>query len=111
MTVISADTVWAKIVAKNIYEVVGSSIIPEGVNQNVSISQFEKAIEHFPLENTAEIQDLRGSSYIYSILMKRPHCMRVQHSGFGYSYRFFTFILSISMVSNLRFDFSSQGDA
>lgn len=78
---ISIDTIWARIVANEgqtfrqirgkeyTYEVVGSSIIPEGINQNLPQSQFEKAIEYLPLESTSEIQHLRGPSYLFSILM------------------------------------------
>lgn len=89
---ISIDTIWARIVANEgetfrqirgkeyTYEVVGSSIIPEGINQNISISQFEKAIDHLPLESTAEIQHLRGPSYIFSILMD-PRIRRQDNWG------------------------------
>lgn len=75
------ETIWARIVANEgetfhqirgkeyTYEVVGSSIIPKGINQNIPISEFEKAIELLPLENTVEVQHLRGPSYIFSILM------------------------------------------
>lgn len=51
------------------YEIVGTSLIPLKINQNISKSEFEKALTLLPLENTAKVQHLRGPSYIYSILM------------------------------------------
>jgi len=39
------------------------------INRNLPWSQFVKAIERCPLQNTREIQDLQGPSYIFGILM------------------------------------------
>jgi hypothetical protein len=75
------ETVWKRIAAcegqtfsqirgkKYTYEISGTSLIPEGINQNLSKSQFEQALRHLPLQDTTEIQHLRGPSYLYSILM------------------------------------------
>ena len=75
------DTVWARIRASAgeqfyqirgkafTYEVQGSSVKPEGVNQNIPRSHFEDALELVPLESTVPVQHLRGPSYIYAILM------------------------------------------
>ncbi len=80
-THISIDTVWARIKVlegetfrqirgkEYIYTVVGNAIVPEGINQNIARSEFLKALEYLPLENTSPIQHLRGPSYLYSILM------------------------------------------
>lgn len=78
---ISIDTVWARITARAgeqfrqirgksfTYEVRGSSVVPEGINQNIPRADFEKALELLPLDNTVPVQNLRGPSYIYAILM------------------------------------------
>ena len=51
------------------YEVQGTAVMPEGVNQNIPRSQFEEALELVPLKTTVPVQHLRGPSYIYAILM------------------------------------------
>ena len=51
------------------YEIVGNVLIPAGINQNLPQSEFSKALVRLPLKNTTFVQDLRGPSYIYSILM------------------------------------------
>ncbi len=51
------------------YKIVGTSLIPFEINQNISKSELEKALTLLPLENTTKLQHLRGPSYIYSILM------------------------------------------
>jgi hypothetical protein len=83
MRVISIDTVWARIKAhegeifkqirgkKFTYTVVGASLVPEGINQNIPRSDFERALQFLPLESTVSVQHLRGPSYIYAILMDK----------------------------------------
>jgi hypothetical protein len=78
---ISIDTVWARIKAHEgevfrqilgkeyTYSIVGSALIPEGINQNIPKAHFEQALSLLPLENTMPVQHLRGPSYIYSVLM------------------------------------------
>jgi hypothetical protein len=51
------------------YAVVAGHVIPDRTNQQIPKSQFEKALAFVPLGNTAEIQHLRGPSFIYAILM------------------------------------------
>ena len=83
MGMISIDTVWTRIKAGSgedfsqirgkafTYEVRGSAVIPEGINQNIPRAHFEAALELLPLESTVPVQHLRGPSYIYAILMDR----------------------------------------
>jgi len=75
------DTVWARIKAHEgetfhqvrgkgfTYTIVGASLVPEGINQNIPRSEFEKALGLLSLESTVAVQDLRGPSYIYAVLM------------------------------------------
>jgi len=51
------------------YSIVGSGLKPSRTNRILPKSQFEKALEFVPLENTAPIQKLQGPSYIFAILM------------------------------------------
>jgi hypothetical protein len=53
------------------YSIVGSALVPEGINQNITRGEFEKALSLLPLENTAPVQHLRGPSYIYAVLMDK----------------------------------------
>lgn len=39
------------------------------INQNIALTDFEKAYYLLPLSNTVPVQHLRGPSYIYAILM------------------------------------------
>jgi len=56
------------------YGMFGGYIVPSTVNQQIAKSDFEKALQRVPLRNTVPVQDLRGPSYIYAILMdKRIH--------------------------------------
>ena len=78
---ISIDAIWARIKANEgskfhqirgkeyTYTIIGASLVPDGINQNIPKSHFEQAIPLMPLENTTAVQHLRGPSYIYSILM------------------------------------------
>lgn len=77
------DTVWARIKALEgetfhqirgkpfIYSILGSALVPEGINQNIARTDFEKALQLLPLESTAPVQHLRGPSYIYAVLMDK----------------------------------------
>lgn len=77
------DAVWARIKSLEsekfhqirgkefTYTVIGSAVIPEGINQNITKKEFEKALKLLPLENTVPVQHLRGPSYIYAILMDK----------------------------------------
>ena len=51
------------------YEIRGNQVVPDRTNQNIPKSHFEKAFDLLPLENTVPIQNLRGPSYIFAILM------------------------------------------
>ncbi|HEX7002653.1 MAG TPA: hypothetical protein VF168_00490 [Trueperaceae bacterium] len=51
------------------YEVRGNALLPDRTNRQLARSQFERALELVPLENTAAVQHLQGPSYIYAILM------------------------------------------
>ena len=51
------------------YAVVSGHVIPDRTNQQIPKSHFEKALALVPLGNTTEIQNLRGPSFIYAILM------------------------------------------
>ena len=53
------------------YGAFGGYIVPSTVNQQIAKSDFEKALERVPLSNTVPVQDLRGPSYIYAILMDK----------------------------------------
>jgi hypothetical protein len=51
------------------YEVAGGHVLPDRTNQQLPKSHFEKALAFVPLADTTVIQDLRGPSFIYAILM------------------------------------------
>ena len=51
------------------YELSGGHILPDRTNQQIPKSHFEKALALVPLADTTSIQDLRGPSFIYAILM------------------------------------------
>ena len=55
--------------AKFRYAVKAGHVIPDRTNQQIPKSHFEKALSLVPFGNTAEIQQLRGPSFIYAILM------------------------------------------
>jgi hypothetical protein len=55
--------------AKFRYAVMAGHVIPDRTNQQIPKSHFEKALSLVPFGNTAEIQHLRGLSFIYAILM------------------------------------------
>jgi hypothetical protein len=51
------------------YTVDGNVLRPTTTNQNLSRATFEKALARVPLRSTVVVQDLRGPSYLYAILM------------------------------------------
>jgi hypothetical protein len=51
------------------YEVTGGHVLPERTNQQIPKFHFEKALAFVPLADTTAIQNLRGPSFIYAILM------------------------------------------
>jgi hypothetical protein len=51
------------------YQVVGSAVRPSSTDRLISRTQFERALELVPLQNTVPVQHLMGPSYIYAILM------------------------------------------
>ena len=51
------------------YEVDGRVLRPSTVKQNLSQATFERALARVPLSSTVDVQDLRGPSYLYAILM------------------------------------------
>jgi len=77
------DDVWRRIVAHEgetfrqirgqafSYTVDGKVLRPSTVNQNLSQAIFEQALARVPLRSTVDVQDLRGPSYLYAILMDR----------------------------------------
>lgn len=79
--IIRTDEVWRRIIAREgdtfrlvrgqtfTYKVDGKVLRPSTVNQNLSRATFERALERVPLLSTADVQDLRGPSYLYAILM------------------------------------------
>ncbi len=54
-----------------IYKVESGHVIPDRTNQQIPKSNFEKAFSMVPLPDTTMIQNLRGPSYIYAILMDK----------------------------------------
>jgi hypothetical protein len=78
---ITIGEVWRRIVAHEgetftqvrgqgfTYEADGRVLRPSTTNQNLSRATFEKALDRVPLRSTAVVQDLRGPSYLYAILM------------------------------------------
>lgn len=80
-TPLGIDEVWRRIAAYEgetfrqvrgqafTYALDGTALKPSTVNQNLSQATFEKALERVPLRSTTDVQDLRGPSYLYAILM------------------------------------------
>lgn len=50
------------------YRVASGQVRPDRTNQVIPRSQFEKALDRIPLTSTAQVQDLRGPSYIFAML-------------------------------------------
>lgn len=51
------------------YVVANGHLIPDRTRQQIPRSHFEKALAFVPLSTTREIQNLRGPSYIFAVLM------------------------------------------
>ena len=56
------------------YEVVGSSIVPDRTNHQFARSQVEEAFRRMPVEGPGKLNDLRGPSYLFAILMDQRIC-------------------------------------
>ena len=81
MPTVAIDPVWERIEAlagqefhmirgaEFHYEVNSGHVLPDRTNQQIPKSHFEKALAFVPLADTTAIQDLRGPSFIYAILM------------------------------------------
>jgi len=77
------ETAWNRVVAQEgevftqirgkefTYKVAGNAILLSTTNQQVSKTEFDKALPLLPLSNTVAIQHLHAPSYIYAILMDR----------------------------------------
>lgn len=78
---VSFDTVWTRIQAHAgqqfqqvrggvfSYEATSSAVRPDRTNQQIPRLHFERALARLPFPNTVVLQDLRGPSYIYAILV------------------------------------------
>lgn len=53
------------------YRVIGGHVVPDRTPQQIPKSHFAEALELVPLSGPGQIQNLRGPSYIYAILMDR----------------------------------------
>ena len=51
------------------YEVPGNYLRPVGRVRHLSRTNFAKALDRLPLENTVSVRDLQGPSYVFAILM------------------------------------------
>ena len=77
----SIETVWIRITAhagetfhqikggEFSYLVAGGHVVPDRTNQQIPKSHFEQALAYVPLTRTVPLQNLRGPSYIFAILM------------------------------------------
>jgi hypothetical protein len=80
---VTIDEVWRRIIAREgeifrqirgrafTYVVEGNVLRPSTVNQNLSRATFEEALARVPFASTMDVQDLRGPSYLFAILMDR----------------------------------------
>ena len=55
--------------AKFRYSLVAGHVVPDRTPQQIPKSHFEQALQLVPLLDTTSIQNLRGPSFIYAILM------------------------------------------
>ena len=51
------------------YEVVGNLIVPDRTDHRFARSQVEEAYHRMPVEGPGRLNDLRGPSYLFAILM------------------------------------------
>ncbi len=77
----SFEDVWKRIISlegESFYQIRGNefkysiskgSVIPDRTRQKIPKSNFKKAYDLVPLENTVRLQCFRGPSYIYAILI------------------------------------------
>lgn len=75
------DAVWGRIEAQAgeaftqvlgarfTYRVAGGYVVPDRTVQQIPRSHFARALELVPLSGPGEVQNLRGPSYIFAILM------------------------------------------
>lgn len=47
----------------------GNGIIPDRTNHRFPKTEIQEAFRRMPMKNTVPLQDLRGPSYLYAILM------------------------------------------
>ena len=55
--------------ARFTYRVAGGHVVPDRTVQQIPRSHFARALELVPLSGPGEVQNLRGPSYIFAILM------------------------------------------
>ena len=55
--------------ARFTYTITGNALVPNRTNRQLPRSQFGKALDFMPVENTVPLQHLQGPSYLYAILM------------------------------------------
>ena len=75
------EIVWSRITSHSVevfrqirggefrYAMDGNGIIPDRTKHRFSKTEIEKAFRRMPVKNTVALQDLRGPSYLYAILM------------------------------------------
>lgn len=51
------------------YKVLQGHVYPDRTNHRIAKSDFEKALKLVPLRSTGPLQQLRGPSFVYAILM------------------------------------------
>lgn len=51
------------------YSIVSGGVKPDTTNQIIPKSNFKEALNYVPLTKTGPLQNLRGPSYIFAILM------------------------------------------
>ena len=75
------DEVWERIVSHQgetfrqirggefVYAVQGNSLVPDRTNHQFGRKQIEEAYSRMPVDGPGELQDLRGPSYLFAVLM------------------------------------------
>lgn len=75
------DAIWGRIEARAgeaftqvrgarfTYRVAGGHVVPDRTVQQIPRSHFARALELVPLSGPGEVQNLRGPSFIFAILM------------------------------------------
>lgn len=84
--ILDIETIWKKIEshAGEIFRqirggeftnvMIGNAAVPDRTNIQISKAHFMEAVEHYPLSNTVQLQNLRGPSYIFAIIMDKRIC-------------------------------------